>query len=227
MDYSTSQLQDARDRLSDKRLVFVAANLYQMPFAESAFDTALMVRVLHHLSDVPQALGCIHHILYPGGTFILEYPNKRNLKAVLRYLLRLQEHSPFSVEPWEFVELNYDFHPSYVEHHLETAGFQIARQLSVSHFRIGLLKRLVPPRVLATLDAWLQQPTAKWKWTPSMFVQALARGQAPGTLAGGIFRCPVCHGADLSPQAEALICSTCGRRWSTAGGIYDFRRPLP
>lgn len=226
MDYSVSQLQDARARLGEGRVTYVAANLYEMPFVDGSFDAAVMVRVLHHLSDVPRALRTIHSILQPDGAFVLEYANKRNLKSISRYLLRRQAHSPFSLEPWEFVELNFDFHPAYVENALREAGFGIEGQLSLSHFRVGLLKRHVPPHILARLDGRLQGPTARMRLTPSMLLRARAIGEAAKPLAPSIFRCPSCHSNDLSPGAKALHCNGCGRHWSTEGGIYDFRTPL-
>lgn len=226
LDYSTTQLSDARSRLGDARVIYVAANLYHMPFVANAFDTAVMVRVLHHLSDVPSAFLAIHDILRPGATFVLEYANKRNLKSLLRYILGRQVPNPFAREPWEFVELNFNFHPAYVEESLEAARFRIEQQLSVSHFRIGFLKRLVPARLLATVDGWLQQPTARLKLTPSIFVQAHMPGISTTASTDSIFRCPACGSCDLAQGSTALTCRGCGRRWDTADGIYDFRDPL-
>jgi SAM-dependent methyltransferase len=225
LDHSRTQLLDARSRLNDDRITYVAANLYQLPFAAQAFDTAVMVRVLHHLSDVPSALVAVHGVLQPGATFVLEYANKRNLKAILRYLLRIQEHDPFEYEPWEFVELNFNFHPSYMEYHLEAAGFRVDQQLGVSHFRIGVLKRLLPARILAGLDSWLQQPSARWKWTPSMFLSTCVVGHGTGPIASQIFCCPVC-GGDLLRGSTEMTCKACDRHWSRSDDIYDFREPL-
>ncbi len=226
MDYSRSQLEDARRRLGEERITYVAANLYEMPFVKGAFDAAVMVRVLHHQSDAPSALRAIRRILRPGAAFVLEYANKRNLKAVLRYLLRCQQHNPFSYEPWEFVELNFDFHPTYVERSLEEAGFHIEHQLCVSQFRLRFLKRLVPARVLATIDGWLQQPTARLKLTPSVFLRARVPGREPVPVVSQIFCCPRCGSSQLAQKLDTLTCTGCGRRWSTAGGIYDFKQPL-
>ncbi len=225
MDYSRSQLQDAQNRLGQGRITYVAANVYEMPFTAGAFDTAVMVRVLHHLSDAPGAMRSIRQIIRPGGTFVLEYANKRNLKAILRYLLRRQTVSPFGHEPWEFAPLHFDFHPAHVEQSLVGAGFRIERQLAVSHFRIGWLKRHVPARILAAADRWLQQPLAGLKCTPSMFVRSAAMGEKATPAASIIFCCPRCRG-QLAPEPGVLICLTCGSRWSTTGGIYDFKEPL-
>jgi SAM-dependent methyltransferase len=225
MDYSMSQLADARSRLGEDRITYVAANIYNMPFQESTFDSAVTVRVLHHLSDVPAALRAIHNILQPGADLVMEYANKRHLKAILRYLLGRQRHNPFDRQPWEFAELNFDFHPSYMEQHLASAGFSIEHQLATSHFRIGLLKRLVPARVLATVDGWLQQSLAAFKWTPSMFLRARRAGAPAPAPADGLFRCPQCGSTSFQTQSDALRCTACRSVWSTEQGIYDFRRP--
>jgi len=227
LDYSISELQDARASLTDSRITYVAASLYEMPFVRAAFDAAVMVRVLHHQSDVPAALRAIHEILSPNAAFVLEYANKRHLKAILRYLLRRQEHNPFSRQPWEFAELNFDFHPTYVESSLEEAGFHIEQHLATSHFRAAFLKRLFPPRLLATVDGWLQQPTASLRLTPSIFLRARTLGGESTLAAPPIFRCPRCSSRELVQVADALNCTQCDRHWSTAGGIYDFRKPIP
>jgi len=225
MDYAMSQLLDGRSRLNNDRIIYVAANVYDMPFQPGAFDAAVTVRVLHHLSDVPAALCAIHSILKPGASLVMEYANKRHLKAILRYLVGRQQHSPFDRQPWEFAELNFDFHPAYMAQQLDAAGFRIERQLAVSHFRVGLLKRLVPPRLLATVDGWLQQPLSALKWAPSVFLRARRNAKPAATPANGLFRCPHCGSTSFDRQPQALQCVACGSLWSTAQGIYDFRQP--
>ena len=225
MDYSRSHLEYARQHSGAARITCVAANIYQMPFATACFDAAVIVRVLHHLSDTPKALQAVRHILYPGATLVMEYANQRNLKAIVRYCLGRQQHNPFGLEPWEFAELNFDYHPAFVEGALREAGFRIERQLGVSSLRIGLLKRLLPAAVAAAADAWFQNPMGRLKLTPSVFVRARAVGEAGIKPRALTFCCPVCRG-DLAPEPERLLCVTCGRRWSTAGGIYDFKQPL-
>ena len=112
-----------------------------------------MIRVLHHIADPLLALNQIHRVMMPGGTFILEYANKQNLKAILRYLLRRQDWNPFTTESVEFVPLNFDFHPKVVRGWLAEAGFELQRQLTVSHFRISVLKRILPTKLLVALDS--------------------------------------------------------------------------
>jgi len=225
LDYSKSMLRQAQERLGRGEYIYVAANLYDMPFVDSLFDTIVTVRVLHHLQDIPAALREVRRVLRPGGVYVLEYANKRHLKAILRYLLGRQSWSPFASEPYEFVELNYDFHPAWMEARLREAGFAIGRELAVSSFRLPFLKRLIPPRPLAALDGLLQGPTASLKLAPSVFVRARVEKEGVQTEGQGFFRCPSCHGTDLIEAEEALTCQDCGRKWAIDDGIYDFKQP--
>lgn len=225
LDYSRSLLEDARQRWGhDPRFVFVVGNVYDLPFADSAFDTVVMVRVLHHLVEPQSALREMQRILASGGELILEYANKRNLKAILRYLLQRRSANPFSLEPWEFVPLNFDFHPRHVEGLLTEAGFALRERRSVSILRLPALKRLLPASLLARVDGVLQLPTAPLRLGPSIFVRATVPGER-GEVASSLFRCPACHAMGLREKDELIWCAACGQRWSRRGGIYDFKSP--
>ena len=227
LDYSKSMLRQAQDRLGrDGKYVYVAADLYAMPFVDSLFDTTVTVRVLHHVQNAPAAFQEIQRVLKPGGVYVLEYANKRHLKAILRYLLGRQSWSPFAPQPYEFAELNYDFHPAWMAARLTEAGFAIGRELAVSSFRLPILKHLISPRPLAALDGLLQGPTASLKLAPSVFVRARVEKEDAQAEGQGFFRCPSCHGTDLIEAEEALTCRGCGRGWVIDDGIYDFKEAV-
>jgi ubiquinone/menaquinone biosynthesis C-methylase UbiE len=136
MDYARSTIVEARDRWGhDSRFKFVAADVYALPFVDGVFDSVVMIRVIHHIVDVPRALGNIRAALKPGGQFVFEFANKRNLKAIVRYILRKQKWSPFDRLPIEFVELNFDFHPAWMKLQLRETGFAIRQTRAVSTFR--------------------------------------------------------------------------------------------
>lgn len=236
LDYSRTQLEQAQKRLgrSDK-YVYVAADVYRLPFVAGLFAAATMIRVLHHMADAPKALGQVKNALGPSGVFILEYANKQNLKAVLRYLLGRQKWSPFTLEPVEFVRLNFDFHPKAVRAWLEDLGFHIERTLTLSHFRVGFLKRIVPTGILVFLDSLAQWTGAWWQFSPSVFVKAVRRQQVsysqhirPDSPSQTLsyFRCPDCGVSPLTDQSSFLECVSCSKRWGVKDGIYDFREPI-
>ena len=224
LDYSKSMLRQAQERLGrDERYIYVVANLYNLPFVDHLFSTTVTVRVLHHVQDVPAAFREIRRVLIPVGHYILEYANKRHLKAVLRYALHRQQWNPFALEPVEFVKLNYDFHPAWMEARLQETGFTIEKQLTVSYFRHPLLKRLVSPGFLAAVDRSLQWTASLWKLSPSIFVRARAEKGYPPAEPQGFFRCPACHSPRLIEMDQALDCPDCYRKWLIDDGICDFR----
>jgi len=224
MDYSLTQVQQAQARLGrSKRYIYAAADVYRLPFVDGLFDGATMIRVIHHLAEPTRALAQIRRVMGSGGIFILEFANKLNIKAILRYGLRRQDYSPFTREPIEFVPLNFNFHPKTIRAWMRAANFKIERQLTVSHFRIGLLKRLIPTSMLVGLDALAQLTGNWWQLSPSVFTRSEAIGDSPIAPSDALFRCPDCDTSDLTEKPEALVCAGCGKVWPIVDGIYDFR----
>ena len=224
LDYSLTQLQQAVQRLGhSQRYLYVAADIYRLPFVPGLFDAATMIRTLHHMADAPLALRQVRRVLQPGANFILEYANKHNLKAIFRYWLRKQSWSPFTLEPVEFTSLNYDFHPQAVRNWLAECGFEGKRQLTVSHFRLGLFKKLLPLRLLVWMDGMAQLTGEWWQLTPSVFTLSRAVGETPVAPSGAFFQCPGCGNASLDEQDAGLHCSLCSKTWPVVDGIYDFR----
>jgi ubiquinone/menaquinone biosynthesis C-methylase UbiE len=227
LDYSLTQLRQAQERLGEgQRYLYVAADIYRLPFVPGLFDAATMIRTIHHMADAPLALRQVRQAMQSGSIFILEFANKQNLKAILRYVLRRQSWSPFSPQPVEFAKLNFDFHPKTMRLWLGQSQFAIERQLTVSHFRIGLLKRLLPLKLLVSMDALAQQTGDLWQLTPSVFVRCRATGEPQKDVSGAIFRCPECEYFPLVQNGHLLSCTACGRQWGIQDGIYDFRRPV-
>ena len=233
MDYARSTIVEARNRWGhDPRFKFVAADLYALPFVDAVFDSVVMIRVIHHIVDVPRALGNIRAALKPGGLFVFEFANKRNLKAIARYILRKQKWSPFDRQPIEFAELNFDFHPAWMTEQLRTAGFVIQQTRAVSTFRVGALKRLLGAPRLAAIDGALQRPLAPSAVAPSMFALCSPHPPTPspdsgeGEKGGEVFACPTCRAPlPAQPVSGELRCAN-GHRWSVREGIYDFKTAL-
>jgi SAM-dependent methyltransferase len=237
-DYSRSLLRQAQERLGhDPRFIFVAGDWYRMPFVPGLFNTMVQVRTIHHAASVPALLGQLARIAAPGGRYVLEFANKHNLKAILRYWTGRQRWSPFQLQPVEFVELNFDFHPRWMKQQLTVAGFRPQRTLTVSHFRLAIVKRAAPTGALVAVDSLVQRSGKWWQLSPSVFVSsqaALVGEPAVGEpTAGGpapldaFFACPDCQ----TPLGEAvqgrLHCTnhSCGRSWRLVDGLYDFKEP--
>ena len=227
LDYSRTQLQQAQERLgASDRYIYVAADAYHLPFVDGLFDGATMIRTLHHMADAPAVLRQVRRVLQPASRFVLEYANKLNLKAIARYILRRQDWSPFTQEQVEFAALNFDFHPQTVRGWLKEIGFTLKRQLTVSHFRIGIIKKIFPAAFLAWLDSFAQLTGDWWQLSPSVFTLSESVGDTPIAPQGAFFQCPQCGHAPLVMTPEILVCSGCGRIYAIRNGIYDFREPI-
>jgi ubiquinone/menaquinone biosynthesis C-methylase UbiE len=232
LDYSRTQLRQARELLGDSdRFIYVAADIYRLPFVDGLFDAATMIRVLHHMADAPAALGQIRNVMRPGACFILEFANKRNLKSILRFALGLQHWNPFSPESVEFAPLNFDFHPRTLYKELISLGFRIEKVLTVSYFRIGLLKRTIPPIILAGLDSVFQWTGALGQFSPSIFLRARVIGKDLSPLTPKdpflFFKCLECGYSPLAITGGQITCPSCKQDWKISGGIYDFRGDEP
>lgn len=224
LDYSWSLIRDAARRLGgDPRFVFVAADLYDLPFADSALDTVVTVRVLHHVVDISHAFVEISRAIRPQGSYVTEFANKRHLKARLRRWLRRCGSDLDSLEPSEYSRLHFNFHPRFIADRLCASGFEIRDTRAVSPFRIAGLKRIVPAPFLSGLDGLLQHPLAGRDLTPSIFMKsqsAKAGGSATNRL---LWRCVRCGSTDLEASGGELVCRTCSRVYPTREGVIEFR----
>lgn len=234
LDYARSMLLEARERLGgDPRFVFASADLYHLPLADNSVDTAVTVRVLHHVADIPQAFAEIARIVRPSGAYVTDFANKRHLKAIIKHWLRPvlrksaerngNSDSPFSLEPYEFVKLNFDYHPGYIKTNLSRLNFSVRDERAVSTFRVGALKRILPPAFLASLDGLIQHPTASLELSPSLFLRAESEKPGAAGLNASLWQCLKCGSTDMQEQAEQLVCRNCGASYPCIGGIIDFK----
>ncbi len=227
LDYSRTQLEQARDRLGlGDRYIYVVGDVYRLPFRLNVFDGATMIRTIHHLVEPEKALEKICEGLAPGAALILEFANKRNLKAIGRWLLKRQLWNPFTPEQIEFAELNFNFHPRSIGAMLRKSGFDVIKTLTVSHFRMDFLKRIVPLPLLVAVDSMLQWTGALWQFTPSVFLRAVVLGEPVAVEDDGIFCCPECGGETFRDDSRGLLCQACGCLWTFRDGIFDFKEPV-
>lgn len=145
------------------------------------FDLAIMVRVLHHIDDVDDALKTVYKLLDNNGYFILEYANKRHIKATLRHFMGGDITYPMEIDPIDIRSKKtkrqktlpfVNYHPDKIIEKLQDNGFEIIKTLSVSNIRSSFLKRTFPLNFLLDIEKILQAPLSSFKLGPSIFVLA-------------------------------------------------------
>jgi SAM-dependent methyltransferase len=195
-----------------------------LPFAANALDTALTIRVLHHIADIPKAFAEIARIVRPHGTYLTDFANKRHLKALLKHHLgRSNGMDPYSLDPYEFVELNFDYHPGYITNNLNQVGFQIRAERAVSTFRIGGVKRVVPTSILVSADGVLQRVSAPLQIAPSIFFKTEAMKPGDAKLNPALWRCVKCHADKIKVEGGVMKCGACAARFEQSEGIWEMK----
>ena len=187
-DPSGKLLKIAREEFSDKNNVHIlqaGIEALEGKIRGGSADLVIMVRVLHHITDLDQALSTVNRILKPSGYFILEFPNKMHLKATLRQLFRgnltfrfdistSDKRSARAKKQKKISFLNY--HPDMIFEKLHEHGFEIRQKRSVSNIRSPLIKNILPCNFLLALEKALQIPFAFINFGPSIFVLARKKG---------------------------------------------------
>ncbi len=236
VDYSILTLQNNYKEITSKypHTVLIAANAYHLPFKSNSFDGGLMVRVLHHIERSPEYFKEVSRILSKGGIYIQEFANKFHIKATLRALLKGKlnyfNHEPYQQPAGNFegtkgeatTFLNYS--PKYIKKALELNHMGIASQQGVSFFRVPILKRIIPTKLLLTLEKILQTISKGIYFTPSVFFKAVS-GKVEMDKYDTLYEilaCPKCK-SSLRFKNEIAKCDKCNNTYRKENNIWDFR----
>jgi len=150
----------------------------------ASIDLAVCVRVIHHVEDVGGLIESICSLLKKRGYLILEFANKKHLKATVQEFLKgnftfpidifpSDKRSPRSVKANSLPFLNY--HPDEIRRKLAECDFKILESRSVSNIRSSLLKKHLTTETLVSLEHSLQIPLSYINFGPSIFLLAQKR----------------------------------------------------
>ncbi len=173
VDPSSKNLKKAEHNLGRKKFSYFKSYGSQLPFDDNRFDTALMIRVIHHLHQPETVVKEIRRILKPKGHFILEFANKCHSKACLMNPCRLNSLEPVDISVSDSSLPFKNYHPKWINNLLADNGFSVLKRLSVSNFRNPFIKKIVPDSLLLFVGKRLQKPLAKLNFGPSIFILAV------------------------------------------------------
>jgi ubiquinone/menaquinone biosynthesis C-methylase UbiE len=180
-DPSAKLLKLARENLKgNKKAKFIQCKLENLPrkIRANSVDLVLMVRVLHHIKDLDQALIIIDKLLTKRGYLILEFPNKKHLKAIINEAIRGNITFPIDIFPKDLTKDDpttlpfKNYHPDIIERKLFLKDFEIIEKRSVSNLRSSFIKRHLPLSTMLSISNFLQKPLANINFGPSMFILA-------------------------------------------------------
>jgi ubiquinone/menaquinone biosynthesis C-methylase UbiE len=187
-DPSARNLKIARAAFkSKKNFKYIHSSLEHLPkkVRPSSVDAIIMIRVLHHLSNVDLAFKTIHRTLGPGGYLIFEFANKKNIKSTIRHFLKgdfsyIKDKSATDLRSKKSIKKGMlpflNFHPEMIKAVLHQFGFEVVRELSVSNIRSSFLKKFFATEFLIFIEKMLQTPFSYLDLGPSIFILAKKRG---------------------------------------------------
>jgi ubiquinone/menaquinone biosynthesis C-methylase UbiE len=173
-DYSVKLLETAQENATSLEIDIATVNgdIYSISsLVDKKYDYVSMIRVSHHLDDLEKAFQEIRKILTDDGVFILEIANKVHFKSVAVNIFKGNfsyfKKDSISVASKDVTFLNH--HPKYVEDLLRKNGFVIERRLSVSNFRLPIIKKSFPSALLMGLENISQDILPPIYFGPSIF----------------------------------------------------------
>jgi ubiquinone/menaquinone biosynthesis C-methylase UbiE len=246
VDYSMHNLEYAAKNLSAEiergHIFLVRADLYRLPFVDGAFDAGLVVRVLHHLEHLDDALVEMGRII--GQKWILDIPIKNHILARARALFHGETRQ---LSNWEPKTLTTDdvpfvnFHLAAVRRTLSEHGWDTTLAASANNFRRW--DQVLPERAKAPVRPliygleMIAQTLGKGWWGPSQFLWATRHEPLqPATISvpelngfssksvselAARIACPICH-STLQWSSEAANCLQCSHTYPYNGLYWDF-----
>jgi len=239
VDYSLTNLKNARSRIKKflknnpgkvSSIYFIAADAASLPFKSSCADMILTVRVVHHLESPEKYFDEVSRILKNKGLYFLEFANKRNFKNILRFFIGRMDTSPFNLKPSQVGETILNFHPKYITSLLEKRGFLIKRLISVSNFRLNLLKKFPGTKTLYFLELVYQRFFSFVSLGPSIFLKCILNksdskniNERKAANLEEILICASCKKEALYFKKNEIKCKSCGSTFTREDGIYNFK----
>jgi len=168
---------------NSKKIEFVQSKIENLSskIRRNSIDVVFIVRVLHHLQDIDSVFKLTRRLLKKGGYLILEFPNKKHIKASFSEFFRGNFTFPIDIFPKDIRTKRsqnkgtlpfFNYHPEILIHKLESTGFEIIEKRSVSNIRSKSAKALLSTNTLLTLERLLQRPLSYINFGPSIFVLA-------------------------------------------------------
>lgn len=180
-DPSARLLKLARSRFSLKKVKFIQSRLetIRKKIRKGSVDLVILIRVLHHIEDIDEAFYQINRMLTKNGFFVLEFANKKHLKAMLSEIFKGNLTFSHDIFPKDLISKRRkkylpfkNYHPDFIKEKLIENGFKIIEVRSVSNIRSTRAKKILPLEFLLILEEVLQKVLSFFYFGPSIFILA-------------------------------------------------------
>ena len=166
VDFAENLLNQANEQLEPKeKFKYYKQSLYELHLEESV-DAIISIRTLHHLNEVNTLFKKYYETLHKNGILILDIPNYFHLKNKLFKKNKKKE---------DMIELSknfYNYNPQFIIEKLKKTGFNILSFRQLGLFRINLLKKYIPARLLVNTELFLNKFIKHTHIAPSVYVIA-------------------------------------------------------
>ena len=214
--------------------LWVAANLYHLPFVDGAFTGTVMVRVYHHLENPAAAMRELARVLRAGGRAIVSYspkPSWGTMVIDVQHALRSSKEAPFrsttfSRAPAVEVSSGNEF-PTVVSSRerfaatAHAAGFRVESEEGTGFEEFRPLRRFPSDY----FRRW-SQSVGRAPGFPVRFARLVVERPRPSpwTARERILACPRCRtGLDAPVEGRGLLCPACSYAGSWSDGVIDLR----
>lgn len=232
-DINMSFLKDVKEKYSKEKSLYVASNLYHLPFNDNSFSSIVMVRVFNFVSRPLKVLEEFSRIITPGGHLLISISPKPSLSTLIDDLkYRISYKGPKGQKKPSITFSNRDksqvypasyptfaFKRSYISSLFSKAGFTEIAKISSGLEDYSIL-RLLPVRSLLRVGLIFRAVPI----FPTTFFLVRKSGNVDISLLEfkEILRCPSC-GGKLSTNAdrEEVFCGECQFVGSVKDGITD------
>jgi ubiquinone/menaquinone biosynthesis C-methylase UbiE len=187
-DPSAKLLKLAREKNAlNPKIRYIQTSLENLPnkVKSNSVDLVVMVRVIHHIEEVDEALKIVSKLVRKGGYFILEFANKSHGKATFKEIFKGNLTFPLDIFSKDIRSVKskkkktlpfINYHPETVIQALGNSDFEIISKRSVSNIRSPRIKKFLPLGTLLSLEKILQEPLSYVYFGPSIFILARKRG---------------------------------------------------
>jgi ubiquinone/menaquinone biosynthesis C-methylase UbiE len=223
LDGSITLLKQAQETYKEKA-VYIAADANCLPFRSYSFDSAVMIRVFHHLADSQRILSELKRVLGGPGYLIFNYCNKLSARKLIRRLIRLDKQNPINLAPVTSGKTMILHHPTYIHRMLIQTGFA-----QTEYFGVGVMDKL--SEKVGQLEKWLPSGEmlapffGNLKLAPWIICKTQSQeGDAfiNNNCIHDILVCPACYGF-ITNNTQKYKCAECNRSYPIEDGIADFR----